>query len=73
MVAVSIFLVLNSRHPGTGPSKVFVYDRNTGVLDTEIVVSGENLAFEHAPSCNAVRTLHAAEAAVYEHAFVHSY
>lgn len=39
---------------GTGPSKVFVYDRNSGALDTEIVVSGENLAFEHALSCNAV-------------------
>lgn len=38
----------------TGPSKVFVYDRKTGALDTEVVVSGENLAFEHALSCNAV-------------------
>jgi len=39
---------------GTGPSKILVYNRNTGALDTEVVVSGETLAFEHALSCNAV-------------------
>src|SRR3954471_1935080 len=39
---------------GTGPSKVLVYDRKTGALDSEVIVSGEDLDFEHALSCNAV-------------------
>lgn len=38
----------------TGPSKVFVYKTNNANLKEEIVISGENLAFEHALSCNAV-------------------
>jgi hypothetical protein len=39
---------------GSGPSKIFVYKKQSGALASEIVVSGENLAFEHALSCNAV-------------------
>jgi sugar lactone lactonase YvrE len=39
---------------GTGPSRVFVYKRRSGAQTSEIVVSGEDLSFEHALSCNAV-------------------
>jgi len=39
---------------GTGPSQVLVYKSNTGQLESTITVAGENTAFEHALSCNAV-------------------
>lgn len=39
---------------GTGPSKVYVLGRNTGEIETELTVTGENLGFDHALSCNAV-------------------
>ncbi|WP_437670402.1 SMP-30/gluconolactonase/LRE family protein [Sorangium sp. So ce131] len=39
---------------GRGPSKIFVYDRNSKVLTSTIAVAGEALAQEHALSCVAV-------------------
>ncbi|MFZ1598192.1 MAG: hypothetical protein WAW26_20305, partial [Anaerolineae bacterium] len=35
---------------GTGPSAIQVFDRRTGTLKQTILVTGENLAFEHALS-----------------------
>ncbi|MFO0816630.1 MAG: hypothetical protein U1A77_01735 [Pirellulales bacterium] len=39
---------------GTGPSKIHVYRRSSGALESSIVVQGEALAFEHALSNVAV-------------------
>ncbi len=37
-----------------GPSKILVFHKSTGTLNAEIAVTGEDLAFEHALSCNAL-------------------
>ncbi|WP_437964632.1 hypothetical protein WMF04_33745 [Sorangium sp. So ce260] len=39
---------------GTGPSKIFVYDRDSKILKRTITVAGEALDAEHALSCIAV-------------------
>ncbi|MCI0437205.1 MAG: SMP-30/gluconolactonase/LRE family protein [Gemmatimonadetes bacterium] len=39
---------------GTGPSKIYVFKRSSGGLESEVLVGGENQAFEHAFSANAL-------------------